>query len=108
MKMIKTVLAMAAAAAFLGVMTIPAAEPLLSPRASGTRHPVVASGVKDADYAHSAAALGNAAKSKAAGPTVIAATGKTDPNLLACARLGKATCSMNPCDGTMVAACCKK
>lgn len=62
MKMLKSILVVTAASAAL--FSVNAAEPLLSPRASGIKHPVIAS------------------------------TGVQDPNLIAGPRLGKNTPDM--------------
>ena len=105
MKTTKSILAVSAVAA-LFASSVFAAEPLLTPRLAGA-HKVIAKSVTDRDYVHNATTTGNAAKAKNAGPTVVAVEVK-DPNLLGCERVGKATCSKNPCDGKMVAICCKK
>lgn len=108
MKTIKTVLGATSAALMMIGMSVYAVEALSSPRSLDVKIRTVSTGSKDTDYVQQETTLGNAAKSKAAGPRVIAVTGKNDPDLLACARLGKATCAKNPCDMTMNAACCKK
>ena len=63
------------------------------------------------DYAHGQTALGNAAKSKTAGLAVVPASGKTDPNLIACKRVGKASCPVcgakTPCCAKTPTPCCK-
>jgi len=59
----------------------------------------VTPGVSATDYAHSQTALGNAAKSKASGPEVTSISAKSDPNLVACHKVGKAVC---PICGTAV------
>lgn len=107
MKTIKSILTVTAITS-LFASSVFAAEPLLTPRAAGSAHKVIAGEVKDANYVHSATTTGNGAKAKYAGNRVVA-NSKENPNLLACAAIGKATCNMKPCDGKMVAAaCCKK
>jgi hypothetical protein len=103
MKTMKSLLTVTAITAVLASNSLFAE---LLPRAAAIKHPSVSSAVQDADFVHGATTIGNAAASKAAGPTVIAA-GEKSPNLLGCARIGKATCNANPCDGKMLAACCK-
>jgi hypothetical protein len=62
------------------------------------------------DSAHRQTALGNAARSKAAGPTHVTTSAQTDPNLVACNKVGKASypkCGIAvPCCTTKVYACC--
>lgn len=107
MKTIKSTLTVTAIAA-LFASSVFAAEPLLTPRAAGSAHKVVAGEVKDANSVYSSTFTGKGAKANYAGNHVVASS-RDNPNLLACAAIGKATCNMKPCDGKMVAAaCCKK
>jgi hypothetical protein len=61
-------------------------------------------GVDSVDYSHAQTALGNAAKSKAAGSAVTTVSAATDVNLIACKKAGKASC---PKCGTIVPCCMK-
>lgn len=105
MKTTKSLLTVTAITA-LFASSVFATDALLTPRLAGG-HKVVSATAPEADYVHTVTTTGNAAKAKLAAPGV-SATSANEPNLLGCERVGKAVCGKNPCDGKMVAACCKK
>jgi hypothetical protein len=87
MKTIKSVLVVAAFSATL--LSLNAAEPLLSPRGTGVRHPVVATSVSKDSNLLAEWPKGGARSSAA---TAVVAAGVSDPDLLS--SIGK--CSMPP------------
>jgi len=105
MQTTKTMFTLTAIAAMFATSVF--AAPLLTPRAAESAKKVIVSDVKSGDFASSGTITSTGAKGKYVGNRVVASS-KADPNLLACAKIGKATCTKNPCDGKMAAACCKK
>lgn len=105
MKTTKSILTVTAIAALFASSVF--AAPLLTPRTAESAKKVIVSDVKDADFVSIETATGTGAKGQYVGNRVVTNT-KADPQLLACAKIGKATCTKNPCDGKMAAACCKK
>jgi hypothetical protein len=86
MKTMKSILIVTAVSATL--FSVNAAEPLFSPRASGIRHPVIAStGVKDPNLI-----AGPRLGKNTPNVVVVTASGVKDPDLLAAVK----NCSMTP------------
>jgi hypothetical protein len=71
--------------------------------------PQTVQGSDSVDYAHAQTALGNAGMSKSARPAAVATSAQADPNLIACKKMGKATCpkcgAIVPCCKTVTACC---
>ncbi len=109
MKTMKSLFAASLIAAALGAASVYADSTLVSPHWMDAPQIVAAS--DSVDYAHAQTALGNAAMSKAAGPGVVSASGITGPNLIACKRVGKASCPVCgaavPCCAKTPTPCCK-
>ncbi len=104
MKALKSILAVTAICA--AAIAVNAVESLQSPRAQAVKHPSISATV-DADQVQSATTVGGAARSKAI-HAVVESTGVQDPNLIGCAKVGKATCSGKPCCTNAKVTACKK
>jgi ABC-type nitrate/sulfonate/bicarbonate transport system substrate-binding protein len=109
MKTMNSLFAVSLIAAALGAASVHADSTLVSPHWKDA--PQIAPATGSVDYAHAQTALGNAAKSKAAGPVVVPASGITDPNLIARKQVGRASCPVcgakAPCCARSASPCCK-
>ena len=109
MKTMKSLFAASLIAAALGAASVFADSTIVSPHWKDAQQ--IGPATDSVDYAHAQTALGNAAKSRAAGPAVVPASGITDPNLIACKRVGKASCpscrAKAPCCAKTPSPCCK-
>jgi len=108
MKTLKPLFAIGLIVAAFSAANIYAASTLTSPHWNNP--PQAVQSVVSVDFAHGQTALGNAARSKAAGPAHVATSATADPNLIACKKVGKASCPkcgiVVPCCTTKVYACC--
>jgi hypothetical protein len=106
MKTIRSLFTLAVISA--GAFTLTAEEPLSTPHQKSDQQIVVATG-HSPNLALNETALGNAGRTKAGGTKWVRVSTVADPNLIACKRLGKASCpkmgTLAPCCQAELASC---